>query len=95
MFVKSRSDIAALRHHLEALLSRISNHRLDQPGGNAAPADCGRDQRVCGHPRAATLYPCQMPDMVATCDMGVIFAVGAVVVAGYGDVVQGVVPAGA
>ncbi len=84
-----------MRHHLEALLPRIGNHCFDQPGGNAAPADCGRDQRVFGHPRAAPLYPGQMPDMVATCDMGVIFAVGAVFVAGYGDVVQGVVPAGA
>ena len=77
------------------MLPRVGDQRFDQPSGNAAPADFGRDQRVVGHPRAAPLYPCQMPDMVATCDMGVIFAMGAVVVAGYGDVVQCGVPAGA
>ena len=95
MFVKSRSDIAALRDHLEALLSRLGNHRLDQPGGNAAPADWWRHQRVFRHARAAALRPGQAADVVAAGDMGVIFAAAAVFVANYGDVVQAGVPAGA
>jgi hypothetical protein len=51
MFGKGGCNIAALWHHLEALLPRISDQRFNQLSRNPASAQFRRDQRVLGDPR--------------------------------------------
>ena len=79
-------DIAAHRVDLEAMFAGICNQRFDQLGGDPAPADLGRDQRVFGGAHSAVLDPGEPADRAAAGHRGTVFARGAAVVAGDGDV---------
>jgi len=79
MLVELRRHIGAGRIHLEALLAGIRHQGFDQPCGNAAPADLGRDDGVFGDAHAVALDPGQAAKRMAAGDMGVIGSLVAVV----------------
>jgi hypothetical protein len=86
MLVELRRHIGTGRAHLETLFTGIRHHGVDQPRGNAAPADLGRDDSVFGNAHAVTLDPSQATKRVATLDMGVIGSLAAVVALRDGNV---------
>jgi hypothetical protein len=74
--------IAALRTDLETLGASIGDQALDQPRGDAVAFELWRDQGVVSHACAAALDPGQPTDQIAAWNVGMIFAMVAVFVAG-------------
>lgn len=88
MLAEGGGDIAAHRIDLEALFPGIGDKRLDKPGSDTAPADHRRHQRMFGNAHAAAVHPGQPADRRAAFDMGAVFAMTVVMMAGDGDVRQ-------
>lgn len=88
MLVEGGSDITAHRLDPELLRPGILDQRIDQQGGNPAPANFLGHERMFGVADTAVIDPGQPPDVVAARNVGMVFAAVAINVAGDGDAVQ-------